>query len=117
MVANNLASLLIDDFESEENIKRAVKLSERFSDSDNPYFVDTYAWALIKSGLPAEAEPLLQKVTEMAPFPAIFHYHRGIGYSRLGKYKEAKISLLAAREQAAPDDGLQGSITDALGDL
>jgi tetratricopeptide (TPR) repeat protein len=117
VVANNLASLLIDDFESKANIKRAVKLSERFADSENPYFVDTYAWALIKSGLPEVAEPLLQKVTEMAPSVAIFHYHRGIFYARLGKQKQAKISLLAAREQAEPNDSLQGSITDALGDL
>jgi tetratricopeptide (TPR) repeat protein len=117
VVANNLASLLIDDFESEANIKRAVKLSERFADSENPYFVDTYAWALIKSGLPEVAEPLLQKVTGMAPSVAVFHYHRGICYARLGKHQQAKISLLAAREHAAPNDGLQNSITDALGDL
>jgi tetratricopeptide (TPR) repeat protein len=117
VVANNLASLLIDDFESKANIKRAVKLSERFADSENPYFVDTYAWALIKSGLPEVAEPLLQKVTEMAPSVAVFNYHRGICFARLGKHKQAKISLLAAREQAASNDSLQGSIAAALGDL
>ncbi len=114
VVINNLASLLIDEFESEENIKRAVKLSERFADSDNPYFIDTYAWALIKSGLPEVAEPLLQKATEMAPSVAVFHYHRGIACARQGKNKQAKISLLAAREQAAPDDSLQVSIAEAL---
>jgi tetratricopeptide (TPR) repeat protein len=117
VVANNLASLLIDDFETTENIKRAVKLAEQFADSENPYFVDTYAWALIKSGLPEVAGPLLQKATKMAPKVAIFHYHRGIGYARSGKPKEAKISLLAAREKAGPNDSLQSSITDALEDL
>jgi len=117
VVANNLASLLIDDFHSEENIKRAVKMTERFADSENPYFLDTYAWALINSGLPEVAEPLLKKVTKMAPSVAVFHYHRGIGHARLGKVEEAKIALLAAREQAGSDDGLQSSITNALGDL
>lgn len=117
VVANNLANLLIDDFASEQNIKRAVSISERFADSDNPYFLDTYAWALIKSGLPEVAEPLLQKVTEMAPSVAIFHYLRGIGYARLGKSEEAKVSLLAAREQVVANDSLQGSITEALEDL
>jgi tetratricopeptide (TPR) repeat protein len=117
VVANNFASLLIDDFESEENIKRAVQISEQFADSENPYFMDTYAWALIKSGLPEEAEPLLQKVTEMAPSVAVFHYHRGIGYTRLGKREEAKTSLLAAREQASANDSLQSSIAEALADL
>ena len=117
VVANNLANLLIDNFESKENIQRAVKLSEQFADSENPYYVDTYAWALIKSGLPEAAEPLMKKVTEMAPSVAIFHYHRGIGFSRLGKFKEAKKALLSAREQAAPDDSLHQSITDALENL
>ena len=117
VVANNLASLLIDDFQSEENIKRAVKITERFADSENPYFMDTYAWALIKSGLPEVAEPLLKKVTKMAPSVAVFHYHRGIGHARSGKLDEAKIALLAAREQAGSDDSLQSSITNALGDL
>jgi tetratricopeptide (TPR) repeat protein len=117
VVANNLASLLIDDFESAENIKRAVKLSERFADSDNPFFMDTYAWALIKSGLPEVAEPLLNKATDAAPSIAVFHYHRGIGYARMGKVEEAKKSLLLAREQAAPQDSLRASIADALADL
>ena len=113
----NLANLLVDDFESKENIQRAVKLSEQFADSENPYYVDTYAWALIKSGLPEVAEPLMKKVTEMAPSVAIFHYHRGIGFAQSGKSKEAKKALLAAREQAAPNDRLHKSITDALENL
>ena len=117
VVANNVASLLIDDFESEENIKRAVKISEQFADSENPYFMDTFAWALVKSGLPEVAEPLQRKVTEMAPSVAIFHYHRGIGYARLGKHEEAKTSLLAAREKVSENDGLQSSIAEALADL
>ena len=117
VVANNLANLLVDDFESKENIQRAVKLSEQFADSENPYYVDTYAWALIKSGLPEVAEPLMKKVTEMAPSVAIFHYHRGIGFAQSGKSKEAKKALLAAREQAAPGDRLHKSITDALENL
>jgi tetratricopeptide (TPR) repeat protein len=117
VVTNNLASLLIDEFESEQNIKRAIELTERFANSDNPYFVDTYAWALIKSGLPEVAEPLLRRVTEMAPSVAVFHYHRGIGYVRLGKLEQAKTSLLVAKEQAAANDELQRSIDDVLGKL
>jgi len=117
VVTNNLASLLIDEFESEQNIKRAIELTERFANSDNPYFVDTYAWALIKSGLPEVAEPLLRRVTEMAPSIAVFHYHRGIGYVRLGKLEQAKTSLLVAKEQAAANDELQRSIDDVLGKL
>ena len=85
-----------------KNIKRAVKLSERFADSDNPFFMDTYAWALIKSGLPEVAEPLLNKVTEMAPSVAVFHYHRGIGYARMGKVEEAKIVTFTRQRAGRP---------------
>ena len=53
----------------------------------------------------------------MAPSVAVFHYHRGIGYARLGKHEEAKTSLLAAREKVSENDSLQSSIAEALADL
>jgi Flp pilus assembly protein TadD len=116
-VINNLASLLTDEYASAENINRAVKLTERFADSEQPYFVDTYAWALIKADLPEVAEPLLAKVTEVAPAVAVFHYHRGVGLSRLGRQDEAKKSLLRARDLASSDASLQAQISVALSDL
>jgi len=116
-VLNNLASLLTDEFSSTENIRRAVKLTERFADSDQPYFIDTYAWALILSGKPDVAEPLLQKVTKMAPSVAIFYYHQGVGLSRLGRQDEAKKALLRARDMAPQDDSLQQAISSALTEL
>ena len=116
-VINNLASLLTDEYASPENINRAVKLTERFADSEQPYFVDTYAWALIKAGLPEVAEPLLAKVTEVAPSIAIFHYHRGVGLSRLGRQDEAKESLLRARDLGSSDAWLQTQISVALSEF
>lgn len=116
-VINNLASLLTDQFESEENIKRAVGLTERFADSEQPFFVDTYAWALVKSGLPEAAEPLFAKVTEMAPNVPIFHYHRAIGLKHLGRADEAKETLVLALEKVSAKDPLKAQIQRALGQL
>lgn len=116
-VINNLASLLTDEYASAENISRAVKLTERFADSEQPYFVDTYAWALIKSGLPEVAEPLLEKVTKVAPSVAIFHYHRGVGLNLLGRKDDAKKSLLRARDLASSDTWLQTQISVTLSDF
>lgn len=109
-VINNLASLLTDQFESSENIKRAVALTERFADSEQPFFIDTYAWALVKSGLPQAAEPLLVKAVEIAPDVAVFHYHLGVSLKRLGRIDEAKKVLLVAQNKTSDKDPLKERI-------
>ena len=117
VVINNLASLLTDEFATPENIRRAVSLTERFADSEQPYFADTYAWALIKSGKPEMAQPILEKVIKIAPTVAIFHYHQAIGLSRMGRSEEAKKALLMARDKAASNDSLQRAIATALAEF
>ena len=113
-VINNLASLLTDQFESKDNISRAVALTERFADSDQPFFIDTYAWALVKSGLPQVAEPLFAKATKLAPNIAIFHYHRAIGFKRLGRIEEAKEALKSAQANVSAQDPLRRVIETEL---
>lgn len=116
-VINNLASLLTDQFESKENISRAVSLTERFADSDQPFFIDTYAWALVKSGLPQVAEPLFAKATKLAPNIAVFHYHRAIGYKRLGRLEEARQALILAQSKVSEQDPLRQVIESELTSL
>ncbi len=116
-VINNLASLLTDQFASPVNIKRAVALTERFADSEQPYFVDTYAWALVKSGLPEAAEPLFAKAIEIAPSVAIFHYHRGIGLKQQGLNDEARKALTLALQKVSAQDALKALISQELASL
>jgi tetratricopeptide (TPR) repeat protein len=116
-VINNLASLLTDQFGSVENINRAVALTERFADSEQPFFVDTYAWALLKSGRAQVAEPLFSRATAMAPNIAIFHYHRGVGLKALGKSDEAKAVLTEARAKVGADSSLKAQIERELASL
>lgn len=54
------------------------------------FIIDTYAWALVKSGLPQVAEPLFAKATELAPNIAVFHDHRAIGFKQLGRLEDGK---------------------------
>ena len=54
---------------------------------------------------------------EVAPAIAVFHYHHGVGLSRLGRQDEAKKSLLRARDLASSDASLQAQISLALSEL
>ncbi len=81
IAVNNLVSLLLDHFSTKENIERAATLAKRFEKSDQPYYVDTYAWALINSGKNEAALPLLRDVIKKRPDVAVFRYHLGKAYA------------------------------------
>jgi len=82
IAVNNLVSLLLDHFNSKENIDRAVTLSTRFERSDQPYFVDSYGWALINSGKYDEALKVLRDVVKKMPDVPVFRYHLGVAYHK-----------------------------------
>ena len=80
IAVNNLVSLLLDHFNTKENIDRAVSLAKQFERSEQPYFVDSYAWALINSGKNEEALNLLREVVKKMPEVPVFRYHLGMAY-------------------------------------
>jgi tetratricopeptide (TPR) repeat protein len=82
IAVNNVVSLLLDHFNTKENIDRAVTLSKRFERSEQPYFVDSYAWALINSGKNEEALQLLRDVVKKMPDVPVFRYHLGTAYNK-----------------------------------
>jgi len=98
--ANNLASLLTDQFRSAENLKKAQVLAERFKKSTEPYFMDTYAWVNVQLGHLDKAELVLLKVVVKSPDVAVFNYHLGVLYSKQDKKQEAKKYLELAQQQA-----------------
>lgn len=77
---NSLASLLLDHYPAKETIARAVKLAERFEKAKEPYFLDTYAWSLVKTARYEEAVRLLQTLITKYPDVAVFRYHLGVAY-------------------------------------
>lgn len=82
VIVNNLVSLLLDHFNTPENVTRAVTLAQRFERSDQPYFVDSYGWALLNSGKYDEALKVLREVVKTMPQVPVFRYHLGLAYHK-----------------------------------
>lgn len=82
IIVNNLVSLLLDHFNTKENLDRAVNLAKRFERSDQPYFSDSYGWALLNSGQNDEALKVLRDVVKNMPQVPVFRYHLGLAYHK-----------------------------------
>ncbi|HEC75000.1 MAG TPA: hypothetical protein ENI26_11625, partial [Methylophaga aminisulfidivorans] len=65
IAANNLASLLTDQFESADNLQQALTLSQRFKTSTQPFFLDTYGWVNYKLGNLSEAKSALEQAVAL----------------------------------------------------
>ncbi|CAG7857755.1 hypothetical protein MCAMS1_02695 [biofilm metagenome] len=98
IVTNNLVSLLLDHFNTKENIDRALTLSKSFEKSEQPYYVDSYAWALVNAGKNEEALNLLREVVKKAPNVPVFRYHLGAAYQKTNSTALAKTELEQAIE-------------------
>jgi tetratricopeptide (TPR) repeat protein len=92
---NNLASLLIESDKLEDN-KQALALSETFKDSDNIYYKDTYAWALVKNGYTKEGLEILESLILKEPKVAEIRYHLGVAHLNNGNKATALVELKQA---------------------
>jgi tetratricopeptide (TPR) repeat protein len=104
LAANNLVSLLLDHFDSKENVERAVSIARRFEQSSQPYFQDSYGWALFKSGRNAEALQVFKSVLAKAPKVPVFKYHIAQTYQASGNKAEAIKELEEALAIGAKSD-------------
>lgn len=91
--ANNMAYLLVEFGGAPDNLEQAITLAERFKDSPNPYFVDTYGWVLFKSGKAEAAIGIFKKAVAVAPDNAEFRYHLGEACYAIGDKNAAKLEL------------------------
>ncbi len=92
---NNYASLLLASDE-QNNFEKAAKLAEKFKNSDQPYFLDTYAWSLFKSGDVDGARKTQEKVVLMASDVPVFRYHLAQIYLQQGDKSKAVSELREA---------------------
>jgi tetratricopeptide (TPR) repeat protein len=91
--ANNLAMLLVTYRTDQTSLDRARTLTNRFSNSLNPAFVDTRGWVLYKHGEYADAVTILQKAVEQAPQAPELRYHLAMAQLGSGARELARSNL------------------------
>lgn len=114
-----LSSLLSDQFESPENLQRALVLSSRFRDSEQPYFADTFGWVNYKLGNYEDARPALERAASSSDAIALFHYHLGHLYVALKMPAEARQSFERAQQKANEENDAEliNKISEQLSQL
>ncbi len=105
LAVNNLVSLLLDHYPGKENTERAVSLAKRFEKSEQPYFLDTYGWALVHNGNVKDALPVFKQVVLKAPEVAVFNYHLGVAYQKNNDPLQAIAALEIALSLAEKQGG------------
>jgi tetratricopeptide (TPR) repeat protein len=105
LAVNNLASVLSEHYTSIDKLKHAVELAEKFKDSKQPYYKDTYAWAVIKQGDLVKGLNLLNQIITSAPNVAVFRYHLGVAHYKNGNNGAAIAELKQALELGAKNHG------------
>ena len=89
IVRNNLAALLIRS-PTEENLRRAQKMTEGFEASNNAALLDTRGWLQYKQGNIEQAVKLLLKAQEAGGQGAEYWYHLGMAYKADGQTELAR---------------------------
>jgi tetratricopeptide (TPR) repeat protein len=100
VVINSFAVMLTERYDNAEKLTKAAQLTERFKDSDQPYYKDTYAWILIKQGRIDEGITILQDIITHSPDIPVFRYHLGVAYSKSENNGSAIAELQQALELA-----------------
>jgi tetratricopeptide (TPR) repeat protein len=107
VAANNLAMLLITYKRDQSSLDRAKALSQRFSESTNPNFLDTYGWVLYKRGESAAAVTVLQSVLSKAPDSPISQYHLGMAQASVGEDEAARTNLSLSLKSGKSFSGME----------
>ena len=109
IVVNNLASLIAESAENEDDLRRAYALAKRFRNSKVPYFKDTLGWIHYRLGEFDLATPLIQDAAEKIPNMAILRYHLGMALIAEKKMDAAEAELEAALKLGETQPFLQKS--------
>lgn len=102
IVANNLASLLLERDDA-ESVERAASAAGALEGAENAYFLDTYGWALYRSGRVREGIAALERATAKAPGLVDAHYHLGIALLETGDTERAAGELRTVIETPGAD--------------
>jgi cellulose synthase operon protein C len=113
IVANNLASLLLDHRTDQASLKRAQSLAAVLRKSQIPQFKDTLGWVSYRQGDYRTAVSLFEEAAAALPDEAAVRYHLGMSYISTSQLSKASEQLKKALE-LAPNDELAEQIRTAL---
>ena len=104
VVANNLASMMVEVDQSPEQVERAFTLAKRLRDADLPHYKNTYGWILYLRGETEHAIRYLKSAADALPTVMLAQFHLGLAYADLGLADEARASLTKAIELGGDQD-------------
>ena len=83
-----------------ERLNRALELAIMAKQvlPNDPAVSDAIGWVYLKRNLPASAMPHLEQAVRKVPTNAIYRYHLGTAYLRIGQRREAFVELTRALE-------------------
>jgi Flp pilus assembly protein TadD len=113
ILANNVASLLLEHRTDQASLKRASSLAAILRKSAIPQFKDTLCWASYREGDYKTAVPLCEEAAAALPNEAAVRFHLGMSYAAISKPDKASEQLTKALEMA-PQGGLAELIHTAL---
>ena len=93
---NNLAYLQIETKGDKASLERALALTQRFKESNNPGYLDSLGWAQYKLGQYAEAVAVLEQAVQRAPNSALLQLHLGLALHKKGEVARAQEFLRKA---------------------
>lgn len=96
MVKNNMAAILIDHFNTPENLARAAEMSAELAGTNNPAFLDTAGWVQYQLGNYPQALSLLGAAVDNGGKSAVYQYHLGMAYLKNNLQDQAREHLLLA---------------------
>lgn len=114
---NNYAVLLMEKLPSTENYQRALSLAQRFRLSEQPMFLDTYGWALVKTENLIAGEAVLRNAVEKAPLFAEIRYHLALSLKQLGRIEEARLVVRRAQRLSNVSPEMLAILDDELSAL
>ena len=97
IVANNLASLLLDHGK-DVDFERVLKMVKGFENSNQPALMDTLAWTYSKSGDHPKAIKILMSIIKQESDVAVYQYHLGSALINNGEKNKARPYLEMAVE-------------------
>lgn len=103
LVSNNYASLLNELRDDAESRAKAREIAKALEGQENPYFLDTYGWALYRTGDFAGAVKALEAASAAAPQIAEIAYHLGAAYIANGETAKGRelLEKVTASDDAA----------------